>query len=112
MPGSSPGMTRVRCWAGRIAPGPRRQAPFRVRATPDRLSGESSRSVTPGHGRHRRSNMSLANFRDAAATVPNDLESYWIGFTPNRAFKKAPRLIVRAKDMHYYRPDGRPVLDG
>src|SRR5256886_16971998 len=56
--------------------------------------------------------MSLVNIRDAAATVPNDLESYWIPFTPNRAFKKAPRLIVRAKDMHYYRPDGRALLDG
>ncbi len=56
--------------------------------------------------------MSLANVRDVAATVPNDLASYWIPFTPNRAFKKAPRLIVRAKDMHYYRPDGRAVLDG
>jgi beta-alanine--pyruvate transaminase len=56
--------------------------------------------------------MSLANTRDAPATVPNDLESYWIPFTPNRAFKKTPRLIVRAKDMHYYRPDGRAVLDG
>jgi beta-alanine--pyruvate transaminase len=56
--------------------------------------------------------MSLANVRDVASTVPNDLESYWIPFTPNRAFKKAPRLIARAKDMHYYRPDGRPVLDG
>src|SRR4051794_11694660 len=56
--------------------------------------------------------MSLANVRDAAPTVPNDLESYWIPFTPNRAFKKAPRLIARAKDMHYSRPDGRPVLDG
>jgi beta-alanine--pyruvate transaminase len=56
--------------------------------------------------------MSLANLREPAATVPNDLQSYWVPFTPNRAFKKAPRLIARAKDMHYYRPDGRPVLDG
>jgi beta-alanine--pyruvate transaminase len=32
-------------------------------------------------------------------------------FTPNRAFKKAPRLITRAKDMHYYASDGRAVLD-
>src|SRR5438093_9214060 len=56
--------------------------------------------------------MSLVNIRDAAATVPNDLESYRIPFTPHRALKKAPRLIVRAKDMHYYRPDGRAVLDG
>jgi beta-alanine--pyruvate transaminase len=56
--------------------------------------------------------MSLAQAREAVTAVPNDLESYWIGFTPNRAFKKSPRLIARAKDMHYYRPDGRPVLDG
>jgi beta-alanine--pyruvate transaminase len=47
-----------------------------------------------------------------AAAIPNDLESYWIPFTPNRAFKAAPRLIARAKDMHYYTPDGRAVLDG
>jgi len=44
--------------------------------------------------------------------VPNDLEAFWIPFTPNRAFKAAPRLIARAKDMHYYTPDGRAVLDG
>jgi beta-alanine--pyruvate transaminase len=56
--------------------------------------------------------MSLAQAREAVTAVPNDLESYWIGFTPNRAFKKSPRLVARAKDMHYYRPDGRPVLDG
>jgi beta-alanine--pyruvate transaminase len=47
-----------------------------------------------------------------ATAVPNDLEAFWIPFTPNRAFKAAPRLIARAKDMHYYTPDGRAVLDG
>ncbi len=47
-----------------------------------------------------------------AVAVPNDLEAYWLPFTPNRAFKAAPRLIARAKDMHYYTPDGRAVLDG
>jgi beta-alanine--pyruvate transaminase len=56
--------------------------------------------------------MSLAENRDVAATVPNDLAAFWVPFTPNRAFKKAPRLIARAKDMHYYTPDGRAVLDG
>ena len=45
-------------------------------------------------------------------SVPNDLEAYWLPFTPNRAFKKAPRLIARAKDMHYYTPEGRALLDG
>ena len=43
---------------------------------------------------------------------PNDLDAWWLPFTPNRAFKKRPRLIARAKDMHYYTPDGRAILDG
>jgi beta-alanine--pyruvate transaminase len=47
-----------------------------------------------------------------ATAIPNDLEAYWLPFTANRAFKAAPRLIARAKDMHYYTPDGRAVLDG
>src|SRR6202140_3370739 len=49
---------------------------------------------------------------ERADIVPNDLEAYWLPFTPNRAFKAAPRLIARAKDMHYYTPAGRAVLDG
>ncbi len=56
--------------------------------------------------------MSQARGSTAAAAIPNDLESYWLPFTPNRAFKAAPRLIARAKDMHYFTPDGRAVLDG
>ena len=55
--------------------------------------------------------MAEPNRRSAAAAVPNDLESFWIPFTPNRAFKRAPRLITRAKDMHYYTIEGRAVLD-
>ena len=54
--------------------------------------------------------MSLA--ARPVASVPNDLEAFWVPFTPNRAFKKAPRLIVRAKDMHYYTVDGKAVMDG
>ncbi len=46
------------------------------------------------------------------ATLRNDLEAFWLPFTSNRAFKRAPRLFARAKDMHYYTPDGRAVLDG
>jgi len=33
-------------------------------------------------------------------------------FTANRQFKKAPRMLVGAKDMHYTTSDGRQVLDG
>ncbi len=43
---------------------------------------------------------------------PNNLEPFWMGFTPNRAFKKRPRMIARARDMHYYDMTGRPILDG
>ena len=46
------------------------------------------------------------------ARQTNDLDAFWLPFTPNRAFKRAPRLISRAKDMHYFTPDGRAVLDG
>ncbi len=47
----------------------------------------------------------------ARVEVPNDLEAFWLPFTPNRAFKKAPRLISRSKDMHYYTPEGREIID-
>ena len=47
-----------------------------------------------------------------SAAVPNDLDAFWLPFTANRSFKKNPRMISRAKDMHYYTPDGRAVLDG
>ena len=46
------------------------------------------------------------------ARQTNDLDAFWLPFTPNRAFKRAPRLIAPAKDMHYFTPDGRAVLDG
>jgi len=45
------------------------------------------------------------------AEIPNDLAAFWMPFTPNRAFKKRPRLISRAKDMHYTTPEGRQILD-
>ncbi|MDI4664234.1 aspartate aminotransferase family protein [Xanthobacter autotrophicus] len=47
-----------------------------------------------------------------ADVVPNDLDAFWMPFTSNRSFKKRPRLVSRAKDMHYYTPEGRAILDG
>jgi beta-alanine--pyruvate transaminase len=41
----------------------------------------------------------------------NSLEAFWMGFTHNRAFKADPRMLSRAEGMHYFTPDGRPVLD-
>jgi len=56
--------------------------------------------------------MSLAETHRRATSVPNDLDAFWLPFTPNRAFKRAPRIVVGAKDMHYFTADGRAVLDG
>ncbi len=47
-----------------------------------------------------------------SVTAPNDLAAYWMPFTPNRAFKAAPRLLARSKDMHYETVDGRRLIDG
>ena len=44
--------------------------------------------------------------------TPNDLNAFWMPFTANRQFKKAPRMFVGARDMHYTTADGRQVLDG
>ncbi|MDQ2859385.1 MAG: aspartate aminotransferase family protein [Pseudomonadota bacterium] len=41
----------------------------------------------------------------------NSLDAFWMPFTNNRGFKAHPRLLARAKDMHYFTPDGRAILD-
>jgi beta-alanine--pyruvate transaminase len=45
-------------------------------------------------------------------SMPNDLGAWWLPFTANRSFKQRPRMVARAKDMHYYTTEGRAVLDG
>ncbi len=44
-------------------------------------------------------------------TLTNE-SAFWMPFTNNRTFKADPRLLASARDMHYYTPDGRAVLDG
>src|SRR3954465_3008177 len=48
------------------------------------------------------------------AEFGSDLEqtAFWMPFTANRQFKKAPRLLARAEGMYYWTPEGREVLDG
>ena len=50
--------------------------------------------------------------RPNSVNVPNDLAAHWMPFTANRAFKKNPRLLAGAKDMHYFTVDGRKIIDG
>lgn len=40
------------------------------------------------------------------------MDAFWMPFTANRQFKKAPRLLARAAGMHYWTPEGREILDG
>jgi beta-alanine--pyruvate transaminase len=42
----------------------------------------------------------------------NNLEAWWMPFTANRQFKKAPRLLVSAEGMYYRDAAGRQILDG
>ncbi len=45
---------------------------------------------------------------------PNNpvLDNFWMPFTANRQFKKAPRLLESAEGMYYSDFDGNKVLDG
>lgn len=44
--------------------------------------------------------------------VPDNLDSYWMPFTPNRQFKENPRFIVSARGMHYFDSNDHKILDG
>ena len=54
----------------------------------------------------------LAAFAEPSDLGELSLDAHWMPFTANRAFKRAPRLLVGAKDMHYVASDGRQILDG
>ena len=54
---------------------------------------------------------SIATSAGEAAGLAAGLEPYWMPFTPNRAFKKSPRLIDGAEGCWYRTADGRSVLD-
>ena len=41
-----------------------------------------------------------------------NLDNFWIPFTNNTAFKKSPRLLVKAEGMYYISDDGHRILDG
>jgi beta-alanine--pyruvate transaminase len=42
---------------------------------------------------------------------PNDLSAFWLPFTPNRNFKREPRILARAEGMYFYDESGRALLD-
>jgi beta-alanine--pyruvate transaminase len=40
------------------------------------------------------------------------MDAYWMPFTANRQFKKAPRLLAKSEGMYFWTPEGRQILDG
>ena len=48
----------------------------------------------------------------AAKPVANNLEAFFMPFTANRQFKKNPRMLAKAKGVHYWTPEGRKIIDG
>ena len=47
----------------------------------------------------------------SGSTPPANMGAYWMPFTSNRQFKKAPRLLAKASGMHYWDVNGRQILD-
>ena len=47
-----------------------------------------------------------------ATRLPEAMDAFWMPFSANRQFRKAPRMLASAKDMHYRTTDGREILDG
>ncbi len=46
-------------------------------------------------------------------TAPaNNLDAFFMPFTANRQFKKNPRMLAKAKGVHYWTPEGRKIIDG
>ena len=60
---------------------------------------------------HKAQIMNANNFSEASA-VQSNLDPYWMPFTSNRRFKKAPQVFVEADGMYYKRADGKQILDG
>ena len=54
----------------------------------------------------------VLSLRDEGAAHPHAMDAYWMPFTANRQFKKAPRLLAKAAGIHFWTPEGREVLDG
>jgi beta-alanine--pyruvate transaminase len=49
---------------------------------------------------------------EAVATTSLENSAFFMPFSMNRQFKKAPRLMARAEGMYYYTPEGRKIMDG
>ena len=51
------------------------------------------------------------NLRDQPPVTQVSLDEYWMPFTPNRAFKSDPKIVVRAEGMYYWSDRGHKIID-
>jgi len=49
--------------------------------------------------------------QDHATKQRISLDEYWMPFTPNREFKRDPRMIVRAEGMYFWNDRGDRIID-
>ena len=49
---------------------------------------------------------------DQPAARRISLDEYWMPFTPNRDFKRDPKMVVRAEGMYFWNDRGDRILDG
>jgi beta-alanine--pyruvate transaminase len=58
--------------------------------------------------------LSFPEFPMASASQPNpnNMDAFFMPFTASRQFKKKPRMLAKAKGVHYWTPEGRQIIDG
>jgi beta-alanine--pyruvate transaminase len=54
----------------------------------------------------------MSTLAPSLVSAEPSLDELWLPFTANRAFKRAPRMLVAASGMYYTAADGRQILDG
>lgn len=57
--------------------------------------------------------VETAQFKEISSTqYQEDMQAYWMPYTPNRYFRKNPKIMVSAKGVHYTDDHGRTLFDG
>jgi beta-alanine--pyruvate transaminase len=59
-----------------------------------------------------RAASSLGTRGFASQSQSGGLESFWMPFSNNRAFKQQPRIVKESSGMYFTSQDGRQILDG
>ena len=64
-----------------------------------------------GHAEPTNFNTEHDSLHDQDAARQVSLDEYWMPFTPNRDWKHAPKMVVRAEGMYYWNDRGEQIID-